>query len=87
MPAYLAASIEFEGWDRFQQEFANTLLRTIGARGGKVLAATQSVKTLEGEAETGGFLLLEFQTEEQLRCWCDSAEHPSLKRVSATFEP
>jgi uncharacterized protein (DUF1330 family) len=87
MPAYLAASIEVEDWDRFQQEFANILLPGIGACGGKVLALAESAKTLEGEAETGGFLLLEFQTEEELRRWRDSAKHPSLKRVLATFEP
>lgn len=57
---------------------------SITSHNGKVLAADSDFKILDGTNKSTRIIIIEFETEEDLNAWYNSAEYTEIKKVRDT---
>jgi uncharacterized protein (DUF1330 family) len=60
---YIAAQIQVEDWETYQEEYIPKTFDRITANGGEVLVATEEAEELEGEWNGNWTVLIEFPSE------------------------
>ena len=78
MPAYIVAFVEIHDRKRFASEYAPGIPATLEPYGGRLLAACDEPKVLEGAAPPGRAVILEFPDPESARKWYESDAYAPL---------
>ena len=82
MPAYLIARIEVTNWSRYK-EYTQLTPGVIAQYGGRFLVRGGSVVSLEGPAESGRIVVIEFPTLDQAKTFYNSPEYTKVKALRA----
>lgn len=80
MAAYLIARVQVHNWDVYKTYIARTPA-VIAQFGGKFLARGGEVVPLEGPAENGRIIVIEFASLDQARRFYASPEYQELVRI------
>jgi uncharacterized protein (DUF1330 family) len=88
MTVYIMAQLTIKDRTTFN-EYVSGFMATFVPFGGKVLAADENVKTLEGEWPHTRFVLVSFKDEAAFRAWWDSPAYREIvkHRVAASEGP
>lgn len=78
MPAYVIAFVDVHDAARFGKEYVPPTVASIAPYGGRVLAASDEVKTMEGAVPAGRAVIIEFPDVERARQWYASDAYASL---------
>lgn len=81
MTVYINAQLTIKDRATFN-EYVSRFMATFVPFGGKVLAADENVKTLEGDWPHTRFVLVSFQDEASFRAWWDS---PAYRDIVAKY--
>jgi uncharacterized protein (DUF1330 family) len=87
MPAYLIAFVDIHDHTRFAQEYLPPIAGTLEGYGGRVIAATNEAKTLEGAVPPGRTVIIEFPDLDRAHAWYASDVYApliSLRKAIAT---
>jgi uncharacterized protein (DUF1330 family) len=79
MSAYVVAQYRVTKPEPFQQ-YAPTVIPTIAAHGGEVLAADFEAQVIEGQPQPVT-VVLRFASKEAARAWYESAEYQAIKHL------
>ena len=80
MPAYIIARVDVQDHQRYA-EYTRHTPRVVGQYGGRFVARSPQVETLEGEPETRRVVVIEFPSAEDARTWYESPEYTAVKRL------
>ena len=75
MPGYVVLQFSIIDRERFFREYVPPAVATLAQHGGRFLASTEDVTTLEGTAPHERMTIIEFPSREAARAWYDSAEY------------
>jgi uncharacterized protein (DUF1330 family) len=78
MPAYIIAFVDIHDRTRFAQEYLPPVATTMAPFGGRVIAASDEVETLESSVPPGRTVLLEFPDLDSARRWYSSEAYAPL---------
>jgi uncharacterized protein (DUF1330 family) len=87
-PVYLIAEIDVKNLDAYLKEYAPKAQELIKASGGRLLAAGQSVTSLEGAPPKKRVAVQVWDSMEKLQAWRNSAEFKDVRKIGnkyATF--
>ena len=85
MPAYVIAFVDIHDHDRFAKEYLPPIGATFAPFGGRVLAASDEAKTLEGEVPPGRTVIIEFPDFDRARKWYASDAYAPLLALRETI--
>lgn len=80
MPAYLIARVQVTDWDRYR-EYTKLTPGAIAQFGGRFIVRGGQTLTLEGPAETGRVVVIEFPTFDQAKAFYDSDEYRRARKL------
>lgn len=78
--AYVIARVNVTDLERYR-EYVKRTPETIARHGGRFVVRGGQAVTLEGPAETGRVVVIEFPTLAQARAWYDSAEYQETRKL------
>ncbi len=78
MPAYMIAFVDIHDRARFAREYVPPIVGTLEPYGGRILAASDEARTLEGAAPAGRTVILEFPDLESAHKWYASDAYAPL---------
>jgi len=78
MPAYIIAFVDIHDRTRFAQEYLPPIAGTLEPYGGRVLAASDEARTLEGAVPPGRAVILEFPDLDRAHKWYASDAYTPL---------
>ena len=78
MPAYMIAFVDIHDRTRFAQEYLPPIAGTLEPYGGRVLAASDEARTLEGALPPGRTVILEFPDLDRAHKWYASDAYAPL---------
>ena len=78
MPAYIIAFVDIHDRTRFAQEYLPPIAGTLEPYGGRVLAASDEARTLEGALPPGRTVILEFPDLDRAHKWYASDAYAPL---------
>ncbi len=78
MPAYLVAFVEIHDRKRFANDYVPGIPASLEPYGGRILAACDEPKALEGAVPPGRAVILEFPDPESARKWYESDAYAPL---------
>lgn len=78
MPAYLIAFVDIHDGTRFAQEYLPGVAATFERYGGRLLAASDEARTLEGTVPRGRTVLIEFPDLDSANKWYASDAYAPL---------
>jgi uncharacterized protein (DUF1330 family) len=81
MPAYVIGFVDVHDAARFGKEYVPPTVASIVPYGGRVLAATDEVETMEGTVPAGRAVIIEFPDVERARNWYASDAYVPLIRL------
>lgn len=87
-PTYFVAEIDVKDHERYMKEFAPRAEANIKAFGGRILAATAKVGTLEGAPPSSRVVLISWDGIEKVQSWRNATESKELQVLGhkyATF--
>ena len=84
-PVYLVSLIDVSNVDAYTKEYVPKVRATIKAAGGKLLAASQKVAPVEGEAPTSRVAINVWDSEAQMRAWRDSAAYKDAREIGNKY--
>ena len=82
MPAYVIARVEVADWDKYR-EYIKVVPGVIAQYGGRVLARSGEVVSLEGPEETRRIVILEFPSMADAAAWYSSPEYQKARELRA----
>ena len=80
MPAYIIARVQVTDWDRYR-EYTKLTPGAIAQFGGRFIVRGGQTTTLEGPAETGRIVVIEFPTFDQAKAFYHSEEYSRVKKL------
>ena len=80
MAAYLIARVQVTDWDRYR-EYTKLTPGAIAEFGGKFIVRGGQTLTLEGPAETGRVVVIEFPTFEQAKAFYESDSYHRARKL------
>ena len=78
MSAYLIAFVDIHDRTRFAQEYVPPIASTLEPFGGRVVAASDEAKTMEGSVPPGRTVIIEFPDLDSARRWYASDAYAPL---------
>ena len=78
MPAYEIANVDVTDPEGYRA-YAEQVVATVAAHGGRYLARAGRCELLEGEGQPGRLVILEFPSYEAARAWYRSADYERIK--------
>ena len=78
MPAYVIAFVDIHDHTRFAEEYLRPIGATFEPYGGRVLAASDEAKTLEGKVPPGRAVIIEFPDLDRANGWYASKAYAPL---------
>jgi len=78
MSAYMIVFVDIHDRTRFAQEYVPPILGTLEPYGGRILAASDEVSTLEGAVPPGRTVIIEFPDLERAHEWYGSDAYAPL---------
>jgi uncharacterized protein (DUF1330 family) len=84
-PVYLVSLIDVSNVDAYTKEYVPKVRATIKAAGGKLLAASQKVTPVEGEAPTSRVAINVWDSEEQMRACRNSAAYKDAREIGNKY--
>ena len=85
MPAYLIAFVDIHDRARFAKEYVPPIGATLEPFGGRVIAASDEVRTLEGVVPPGRTVIIEFPDLDRARKWHASDAYAPLIALRKTL--
>lgn len=83
MTVYITAQLTIKDRTTYN-EYVSRFMATFVPFGGKLLAADETVKTLEGEWQHTRFVLASFKDEVSFRAWWDSPAYRDIVKYRQT---
>jgi len=80
MPAYILVDVNITDPDEYE-EYRKLTPATIAAFGGKFIVRGGVTEILEGDWNTGRFVVIEFPSAEQAKAWWESPEYTAAKAI------
>jgi len=80
-PVYYIAEIDVTNLEGWQKDYAPRAQAVIKAAGGRVLAAGQKVTSIEGTPPKQRIALIQWESEEQVKAWRNSAAFRELAPI------
>jgi len=80
MPAYIIARVQVTDWERYR-EYTRKAPAAIEKFGGKFIVRGGEMVTLEGPAETGRIVVIEFPSLDQARAFYDLTEYSQARKL------
>jgi uncharacterized protein (DUF1330 family) len=80
-PVYYIAEIDVTNLEGWQKDYAPRAQAVIKAAGGRVLAAGQKVTSIEGTPPKQRIALIQWESEEQVKAWRNSAAFKELAPI------
>lgn len=81
-PVYMIAQIQIEDQEKYFNDYANGVVPIINSTGAKVLVASPSVNSLEGEWVGNWTVVIEFPSEEAAMAdWYNSEEYVEVRKL------
>lgn len=74
-PVYMIAQIQVEDQEKFFQQYSPAAYISLSANEAKILVATPSVQTLEGEWAGNWTVVIEFPSPEKANVWYQSDDY------------
>jgi uncharacterized protein (DUF1330 family) len=78
MPAYLIAFVDIHDRARFAREYVPSIAVTLEPFGGRVVAASDEARTLEGAVPPGRTVIIEFPDLDHAQKWYTSDAYAPL---------
>jgi uncharacterized protein (DUF1330 family) len=85
MPAYLIAFVDIHDRARFAKEYVPPISATLEPFEGRILAASDEAKTLEGAVPPGRAVIIEFPDLDRARKWYASDAYAPLIALRKTL--
>jgi uncharacterized protein (DUF1330 family) len=85
MSAYLIAFVNIRDRARFAKEYVPAVGETLEPFGGRVIAVSDEVRTLEGEVPPGRTVIIEFPDLDLARKWYESDAYAPLIALRKTL--
>ena len=80
-PVYYVSEIEVTSFDGYSKEYAPRIQANIKAFGGRILAASTKIATMEGAPPKSRVMIHVWDNIEQIQLWRDSAEFKEIRAV------
>jgi uncharacterized protein (DUF1330 family) len=80
-PVYYVSEIEVTNLDAYSREYAPRIQANIKAFGGRILAASTKVATMEGDPPKPRVIIHVWDNIEQIQQWRDSAEFKEIRAI------
>jgi uncharacterized protein (DUF1330 family) len=87
-PVYMIAEIDVTDLAGYTKEYVPLVQKSLQAAGGKVLAAGQTVTSIEGSAPKSRVVIVRWDSLDQLNAWRDSPQYKEDRKIGdkyATF--
>ena len=84
-PVYYIAEINVTNVDGYTKDYAPKAQAVIKKHGGKVLAAGQNVKSLEGAPPAKRVAILQWENNDKLMAWWNSAERKEVRKIADKY--
>lgn len=85
MPAYVIAFVDIHDRARFAKEYLPPIAATLGPFGGRVVAASDEARTLEGAVPPGRTVIIEFPDLDHAQNWYTSDAYAPLLALRKTL--
>ncbi len=80
MPAYLIARVQITDWDRYR-EYMKLTPEAIEKFGGRFIVRGGQTLTLEGPAETGRIVVIEFPSFDRAKAFYESEAYAQARKL------
>ena len=87
-PVYLIAEIDVTDLDAYMKEYAPKAQASLQAAGGRTLAASEKVTTIDGAPPKRRVVVMVWDSLEQIQAWRNSAQYQEDRKIGdkyATF--
>jgi uncharacterized protein (DUF1330 family) len=84
-PVYYVAEIEITNVDAYTKEYSPKAIALTKQMGGKILAAGQNAKAIEGDPPKSRIVIQQWESMDKLMAWRNSAEYKENRKIGEKY--